>query len=324
MGYTDLISTADALALMPTEQRMEIIQNTLDKSFGMTHMRKLRNLTKASATLKVASELALSYWVDAPSGENHGGLIESTTTGWEDVVMYVGKLASYVVIDQDTIDDTDVDIFGTAKEQVSGDMARLFDAAVLAGTNAPTGWPVGGIATHAVSAGNSVAIGTGADIYDDILGETAAGTTGVFGKVEADGYEVSAVAGAISMKSRLRGLRDSNGNPIFNKVPGQGMAYELDGVPCAFPKHGGFPTAAQNLIVGDFSNAVWAMRKELEMKVMTEGVVNDAAGNIVVNLGQQDCVALRFIMRLGFALPNPINQTKKTKASRSPFGVLTV
>jgi len=66
------------------------------------------------------------------------------------------------------------------------------------------------------------------------------------------------------------------------------------------------------------------MRKELEMKVLTEGVVNDASGNIIVNLSQQDCVALRFIMRLGFALPNPINQTQTTKASRSPFGVLTV
>jgi HK97 family phage major capsid protein len=324
MAYDQLISTADALALMPTEQRMEIIESVLDNSFAMTHCRRLRNLTKATATLKVSSELALSQWVDAPSGENHGGLINSTTTGWEDVIMYVGKVASFVVIDQDTIDDTDIDIFQKAKDQVSGDIARLVDAAVLAGTNAPTGWPVGGIYTHAVNAANNVAIGTGADIYDDLLGETSAGVTGVFGKVEADGYDPSAVCGAISMKSRLRGCRDGIGNPIFNKVPGKGMDYELNGVPAVFPKHGGFPTTTSNLIVGDFTNAVWAMRKELEMKVLTTGPIVDGAGNVIVNLAQQDCIALRFIMRLGFALPNPINQTQKTKASRSPFGVLTV
>jgi HK97 family phage major capsid protein len=183
---------------------------------------------------------------------------------------------------------------------------------------------VGGIVTHATSAANNVAIGTGADMYDDLLGETSAGVTGVFGRVEADGYEVSAACAAMGMKSKMRGLRDSNGNPIFNKVPGQGMAYELDGAPCEFPKHGGFPAAADWLICGDFSNAVWAMRKELEFKVMTEGVVNDAAGNIIVNLGQEDCVAIRAIMRIGFALPNPINKLQPTKASRSPFGVLTV
>jgi HK97 family phage major capsid protein len=324
MGYTDLISTADALALMPTEQRMEIIEAIRDKSFGMQHYRKLRNLTKASATLKVSSELALSYWVGAPSGEAHGGLIESTTTGWEDVIMYVGKMASFVVIDQDSIDDADVDIFQAAKSQVSDDMARLFDAATLAGTNAPAGWPTGGIYTHAYGAGNHVALGTGEDVYDDVIGMTDDTTTGVFGKVEADGYEVSAACGAISMKSVLRGCRSTDGVPVFNKVPGQGMAYELDGAPCFFPKHGGFPTTTSNLIVGDFSNAVWAMRKDLDMKVLTEGVVNDAAGNIIVNLSQEDCVALRFIMRLGFALPNPINQTQKTKSARSAFGVLTV
>jgi HK97 family phage major capsid protein len=324
MGYSSLISTADALALMPAEQRMEIIQAITDSSWAMRHCRRLRNLTKAQTTLKVSSELALAGWVDSPSGENHGGLIESTTTGWEDVIMYVAKVASFVVIDQDTLDDADIDVFQKAKDQVAGDIPRLVDAAVLAGTNAPTGWPVGGIYTHAVDAGNSVAIGTGADIYDDIIGETSAGVTGVWGKVEADGYEPSAACGAISMKSRLRGLRDSNGQPILNRIPGQGMAYELDGVPCVFPKHGGFPTTTTNLIVGDFTNAVYAIRKELEMKVITSGPIVDAAGNNIVNLAQQDCVALRFIMRLGFALPNPINQTQKTKASRSPFGVLTV
>jgi hypothetical protein len=102
------------------------------------------------------------------------------------------------------------------------------------------------------------------------------------------------------------------------------MAYELDGAPCVFPKHGGFPTAAAHLIVGDFSNAVWAMRKELEFTVLTEGVITDGANNIIVNLSQDEAVALKAVMRIGFALPNPINQTQTTKASRSPFGVLTV
>jgi HK97 family phage major capsid protein len=324
MGYSDLVSTADALALMPADQRMEIIEGVMDASFLFKHGRKLRNLTKAETTLKVSSELAVTYWVDKPSGENHGGLIETSTSAWEDVIMYVGKLASIVVLDQDTIDDSDVAIFDKVKAQIVADIPAKVDAAALAGTNAPTGWPVGGIVTHATSAANNVALGTGADLYDDLLGETSAGVNGVFGKVEADGFDVTACAGAVSMKSKLRGLRDSNGNPIFNKVPGQGMAYELDGAPCEFPKHGGFPAASAHLIVGDWSNAVWAIRKDLEFKLLTEGVVNDAAGNIIVNLSQEDCVAVRAIMRVGFALPNPANKLQTTKASRSPFGVLTV
>ncbi len=324
MGYSEIVSTADALALMPTEQRMEIIESTLDQCFITKYGRRLRNLTKSSATLKVSSELAVSYWVDAPSGENHGGRIETTTSAWEDVIMYVGKLASIVVLDQDTIDDTDISIFDKVKTQISGDMAKKIDQAALVGTGAPTGWPTGGIWTHATSASNNVALGTGADMYDDLLGETSAGVTGVFGKVEADGFEVNACCASMGMKSKLRGLRDSNGNPIFNKVPGQGMGYELDGAPCIFPKHGGFPTASGHLIVGDWSQAVWAMRKDIEFKLIDSGPIQDAAGNTIVNLAQDDCVAIRAIMRIGFALPNPINQMQTTKASRSPFGVLTV
>jgi len=49
----------------------------------------------------------------------------------------------------------------------------------------------------------------------------------------------------------------------------------------------------------------------------------DGAGNIIYNLAQQDMVALRAVMRLGFALPNPINRMNPTAATRYPFAVLT-
>jgi hypothetical protein len=34
-------------------------------------------------------------------------------------------------------------------------------------------------------------------------------------------------------------------------------------------------------------------------------------------------VALRAVMRLGFALPNPINRIQSVAANRAPFAVLT-
>ncbi len=318
MAYNTLISHADALAIMPTEQRMEIIKATLDKSYAMQLCRKLRDMSAATTTLKVSSEIAKGGFVTAPTGDNHGGLINSTTAAWEDVVMTAEKIATFVVIDQDTIDDGQVDIFSDVKEQISADFAAIFDGAVLAGTNAPSSWPTGGIVTHATSAGNSVSLGTGSDLYDDLLD-----TGGVFSLVEADGYGVTGCVAAMGMKARLRGVRDgSTGLPIFNRVPGQGMDYELDGAPCYFPKHGAFPTASAHLIAGDFSQAVWAMRKDIEFKVFTEGVVTDNTGAVVVNLMETDAVVLRATMRLGFALPNPINQLQPTKASRSPFAVL--
>jgi len=318
MAYNDLVSTADALALMPTEQRMEIIKATLDESYAMRLCRKLRNMSSKTTTLKVSSELANGGFVNSPSGSTAGGLIPTTSANWEDVVMTAEKLAVFVVIDNDTIADSEVDIFGEVKQQVSADLALRFDAAVLAGTAAPASWPSGGIRAHALSASNNVALGANADLYDDILSEN-----GAFAKAEADGFAISGAVAAVSMKARMRGLRDSNGVPIFNSDPMSKMGYSLDGQPLGFPSHGGFPSANTYLIAGDFSNAVWAMRQELDIKLITEGVLTDLAGNITHNLSQQDMVALRFTMRLGFALPNPVNQLQPTKASRSPFAILT-
>jgi hypothetical protein len=64
------------------------------------------------------------------------------------------------------------------------------------------------------------------------------------------------------------------------------------------------------------------MRQDITYKVLDQAVIQDGAGNIVYNLAQQDMVALRAVMRLGFALPNPINAIETTAASRFPFAVL--
>ena len=40
------------------------------------------------------------------------------------------------------------------------------------------------------------------------------------------------------------------------------------------------------------------------------------------NLLQQDMVAMRFVMRLAYAMANPLTRLQPTEASRSPFSVL--
>lgn len=321
MGYSDLITGNDALPLVPTEQTAEIIKSAREQSVIMRLGRQLPNLSRKTRTLKVESSLAMVYGVNG-SSSGAPGLKQTSTTDWSDVVLTAEEIAVIVPIPQETIDDSTVPIWPEVREQVAQALGAYIDSAAYINGEF-TSWPTGGIRAAAVAAGNSLAIGTGADIYDDILGETAAGTAGLFGKVEADGYEVTGCVGAISMKSRMRGLRDTLGNPIFNKVPGGGMGYELDGAPCLFPKNGAFPTTDTNLIVGDWSMIVWAIRQELQYKLLTEGVITDAAGNIVLNLAQQDMVALRVTFRWGYALPNPANLVQTTAASRCPFGVLT-
>jgi len=322
VGYNDLITATGTDPLIPTEQSMAIIKDSQDASIAMRLARRLPDLPRKTRTLKVEDSLATVYMVNGPSGANAPGLKQTSDTSWDDVVLTAEELAVIIPISQEQLDDTMVPIWPEVRGQVASAFSAAFDEACMIGTIGGvavfTSWPTGGIRAAAVAAGNSVALGAGADAYDDLLS-----TGGVFSTVEADGFEVNGCVGLVSMKSQLRGLRDLQGNPILNKVPGTGMDYELDGAPMYFPKNGNVLGAATNLIVGDFSKLVYAMRQDVTYTLATEGVITDGAGNVVINLFQQDMVALRAVMRIGFALPNPINVAQTTAASRCPFGVLT-
>lgn len=322
MGFSDMITAADTAPFIPTEQTFEIIKTTKEQSVVLPHARRLPDLSRKTRTLKVEDVLASVYMVNGPSGADAPGLKQTTSSSWRDVVLTVEELAVIVTLSQEQLDDSGVPLWPEVREQIAAAFAKAMDEAMLNGTvggvAAFSTWPSGGVRGHAVAAGNTVALGAGADIYDDLLSES-----GVFSLVEADGYEIDTCFGAIGIKSRLRGLRDSLGNPIFNKSAQSGMGYELDGAPCIFPKSGCFPTANTHLIVGQWDQLVWANRQDISYALATAGVITDVAGNVIVNLFQQDMVALRAVLRFGFALPNPINTVNTTTATRSPFGVLT-
>ena len=99
--------------------------------------------------------------------------------------------------------------------------------------------------------------------------------------------------------------------------------YELDGADIYFPNSDVMDATAALLIGGDWSQAVWAIRTDITTKLITEGVISDANGKVLINLAQQDSVALRVVFRAGWALPNPVNRVNATKTTRYPFAVLT-
>ena len=77
------------------------------------------------------------------------------------------------------------------------------------------------------------------------------------------------------------------------------------------------------MISGDFSQLVYSIRQDITFKLFTEGVVQNTDGTIAYNLMQNDMVALRAVMRLGWEIPNPVNAMAKDKAKRFPFAVRT-
>jgi hypothetical protein len=144
-------------------------------------------------------------------------------------------------------------------------------------------------------------------------------------RIERDGYDVTGHVASPGFKARMRGLVDSQNRPLF--LPsltgvGQRATYELDGEPVQFPKNGAMDPSRTFLISGDWSQLVYSIRQELTAEVFTQGVISDDSGVVVFNAMQQDSTIMRVVIRLGWALPNPINNVNTSAATRYPFAFL--
>lgn len=311
--YNSLIDRAnDAGALIPEEVTAEIFQGVVENSAFMSQMRRLPDMSRKVLRMPVLSFLPVAYFRDGDTG-----LGQTSEQKWENKSITAEELVVIVPIPKTVLDDADYDIWSEVKPHLIEAFGNKFDAAVGFGTGAPTSWP-DDILTGATAAGNVVAAGTGADIYDDLFGES-----GSIASVEADGFMVNGHIGATTMKAKLRGLRDANGQPIFSQNMQDANRYILDGAPIQIPLNGGFNSSSALLISGDFKQAVYSIRKGIEFQIFTEAVIQDDAGAIVYNLAQQGMIALQASMRLGWQLPNPVNRIQATEANRYPFGVLT-
>lgn len=325
MPYDSVISRTDAAALIPQEVSAEILKGVAESNPIMRLARKLPNMSRNQRRLPVMSALATAYFV---SGDN--SLKQTSEVNWANKYIDAEELAVIVPIPEAVLDDADYDVWGEVKPSIVDALNIAIAQAVLYGTNIPASWTTnlstagtaGGLVGVANAAGQVISAAAYADLYEAILGETAAGVHGLFMLVEADGFAVNGSIAHLSMKGMLRNVRDSNGMPVFRTGMQDPTRYELDGTPIYFPSDGSV-SGSSLLIAGDWQQLVYAMRQDLTYKILDQAVIQDAGGNIVYNLAQQDMVALRAVMRLGFALPNPLNRMQATDASRCPFAVLT-
>ncbi len=60
------------------------------------------------------------------------------------------------------------------------------------------------------------------------------------------------------------------------------------------------------------------MRQDISYKILTEAVISDADGKVILNLAQQDAVAMRAVMRVAFQVANPISLQAPTEAHPLP------
>ncbi len=318
MPFNTVTSRGDAQALIPEDVADGILQGAVKQSAALNLFRRV-SMSRKQQRMPVLSALPMAYFVNGDTG-----LKQTTKMAWENKFLNAEPIAVIVPIPEDVLDDSEFDMWGEIRPRLEEAIGRALDAAVFFGTDKPASWPEA-IVKAADAAGGVYNLGTSTQAQGGI----AEDFNQLFGRVEEDGYEVNGVVARTGMRMRLRGARDTTGQSLVDvqngQVHGAALRYLMQGMwpnaSTATPT-GGTVTNGYHALVGDFSQGIMAVRKDLSYKVLTESVITDSTGAVVLNLAQQDAVALRVVGRFAFQVANPINYDNPNAATRYPFAAL--
>ncbi|HEY9373814.1 phage major capsid protein [Streptomyces sp.] len=308
MPFNSLISRdASNDPLVPTPVSAEIIQELPAAS---ALLQRARNVPMSSKTQRqpVLDVLPLAYFVGGDTG-----LKQTTAQDWKNVDLVAEEIAAIVPIPEAYLDDAQMPIWEQVRPRLVEAIGAKLDAAGLFGLDKPSTWPAA-VYQSAVAAGNAVISGTGGDFAVDVA--TAAG------KVAEDGFAVNGFMSRPGLTWKLNTMRTEQGVPIYQPnlqgVPG-GTLY---GYPMSELTNGAWDMSEAELLMGDWSKAIVGVRQDISFKLFTEGVISDDDGKVILNLMQQDSVAMRVVMRVAFATANPATRLNTNSATRSPFAVV--
>jgi HK97 family phage major capsid protein len=299
--------------LVPQPLAATIIQEAPKASAALTLMNKT-TLSSKTQRMPVLDVLPMAYWVGGDTG-----LKQTSQMAWKNVIMVVEELACIVPIPIAYLDDADVPLWAQVQPRITEAVGALIDAAVLWGINKPATWGES-VYVGAGLSGHVVVEGTGVDLGQDVsdLGQMMATT----------GYSVNGFAAMPGMNWKMVGMRSAQGIPIYQPDMTGKPGGTLYGYNMAEVSNGSWQlpttTTGATLLAGDFTKAIIGIRQDISFKMFTEGVVSDDTGKVILNLMQQDAVAMRMVMRLAYATVNPVTVMNPGRAmtSRWPFGAI--
>lgn len=319
------MAITNSSVVIPVEYSTQILRGVLGRSKALELGYRLPNMRGNTMVLNVMNHLPIAHWVansatpvGAPEEIKDKPVSQLAWTGKEVVAKEIAVLVPVAINTLRDLQGNAIQLVPEISEQVIGAFNGVIDSAVFFGTNSPYG-NFNGIVAEATSAGATVAWNgqSGLSFYNAI--------NSAMTYVENSGYYPDAILGAPSLNGAFRG-----------SITELGVLSTDQGEIGALPRHidltGGFNTSSAFAIVGDFKRGlVYSIREEMEMRVLYEATIKDGATEY--NLAQQDMVAFRFTMRLGFAVANPVNRVSGTLssdgkylekgASAYPFAVIT-
>ena len=297
-----MITRQNAEALFTEDLVAEIIQGVTKQSAALSMFRRLPNMSSNIMRMRVLDALPMAYWIN---DSTNNGRKNVTNAAWANKYIVPAEIAVIVPIKEDVLDDASIDIWGEIRPRLVEAIGKKIDQAIFVGVDKPSAWRAD-LLTSIAQANAFVTQGSGT-LYSAINDAMV--------KVEESGYNPTGIVGGVDVKGKFRMMLDTAGQPI--------KGTEIDEMPKAYIDNGAWDKSKAQMIVGDFTQAVYSIRQDITYKVLDQAVIqNPSDGEIMYNLAQEDMVALRVVMRLGWEIPNPITSLQPDETVRFPFAAI--
>lgn len=283
-ALTHIHDMTDPAQFVPEEVADGIIKDVMHTSAVMRLARK-RTQNTLELTYNRRTGGPAGYWVEDMARK------KADKATWDQFHMWAKEIAVIIPVYERDLIGNPLDIWTEMKQDVIEGFAITFDSAALFGTDSPYN---AYLLQYAQLGGNIVEEGGGEDLADDI--------SLTMGQVEAHNYDPNGILSLKTLKARLRGLRTTDGAPIFQPALTQNSRDQIYGMDNSFYIDAASWDADVTGFVCDWNTVEYSIVQGITYKLLTEATlttITDDAG-VALSLAERDMVALRATMYIGF------------------------
>ncbi len=258
---------------IPVEIAKEVIKNVIDQA-SILKVCKRENMESDTKTLPQLTDSGNASWV------KEGEMIGTTIPKFAYPQLKACKLAVIVPVTNEKNNDSVINVMEEIKQAMADAFAKAIDQAMIFGIDSPFDTDlIKSIGTQKITA---------TDRLDTDL-------SNAMGLVEDNKYNCNNILMGTSQKKVLRALSNDS------KYKGAITLTDAYDTPIEFVRN--FDDKKSLAITGDFSKAIIGTRESIDYKVLDQATIK--SGDTEINLAQQDMIAIKATMRLGFVVVDP-------------------
>jgi HK97 family phage major capsid protein len=270
---------------VPVEQGTLVLKDFMTQS-AVTKLAKYENMTKPEKEFTYLASGPGAYWV----GE--GEKIQTSKATWLKAKMVSKKLGVIIPVSKEFLRYSVSDFFTQMRPAIAEAFAIKFDQAALFGVDSPFGTGVS-VFEKATAAGNTLALNSTGNLYDDL--------NGLMALVEDGDKDVDGFTTTRRFRQKLRGAKDSNGLPIFNDANG-GATQQALGLPIGYVDSKSWDYTKSILMAADWDYTRYGIPQGMEYKISEDATLTTIVDELgePINLFERDMFALRVTQQVGF------------------------